>query len=388
MNMAKIAGWLGSLTAVMALALSCADASFEGGGDLGKKSKSNGKSTTDSKGPKDPITADEDESDQVLRLRYGSGVKPRVADYLFVMDNSVSMDNEAAGVAASLSKISKETFPESAKIAVMTTMAAVDPTAASLNTHNDIEKYVCIEKEPGFLDFVSADAVKQFSQCGTEKKSAYSKSVCAEKWFSPYDVNSSNQRCFEAALQSPRFPVGCEPGLLALKQILARNSGKSLFRENAAVNIIFVSDEQRGCKLADTKNSNVSAKDMATTLKDAIYANSKIASLKLHGIIPPPNEVDQGNLWYRDVIAHFSGYSTEISASGADYSGLIEKVIQDKVEIKSSDFVLPSDAKGVIRIEIDGVATSEYEFVSGTHTVKVNKLDPSKPVEVAIRYQP
>jgi len=371
----------------------CADASFEGATAAATKSKGKKGSSTDVKGPQDPITPDEDESDNVLRLRYGKGVTPKVADYLFVMDNSVSMGDDMASVSAGLSGIPKERFPASAKLAVMTTMAANDPTANPLSTlgsnlpvaQADIDRYTCIDKEPGFLDLVNADAVLNFTSCQGPGRAAYSTPLCEDKWFAPYAVNSGGQRCFTAAFQNPRHPVGCEPGLLALKQLFQRHVGKPLFRDNAAVNVIFVSDEMDGCKSAAAKNEGISAATMAQQLKDAAFTNSKIASFKLHGIIPA--SVPVGNLGYQPVIQNLGGYSVTITSSGANYSGLIEQVVDDKVEITSSEFALPTESKGIIRIEIDGVATKDFTFVDGSRTVKVNGLDPSKPVDVAIRYK-
>lgn len=307
--------------AMLMVVYACADASFEGAGAAVGKSKGKKGSSTDVKGPNDPITADEDESDNVLRLRYGKGVTPKLADYLFVMDNSVSMGDDMAKVSAGLSGIPKERFPESAKIAVMTTMAAANPAAAALSTHADIERYDCIDKEPGFLDLINAEALNTFRACSnTRAATNYPTPLCDDKWFAPYAVNAGGQRCFTAAFQNPRHGVGCEPGLLALKQLFQRHAGKPLFRDNAAVNVIFVSDEMDGCTSADTKNQGVAAATMAQQLKVAAFANSKIASFKLHGIIPA--SVPAGNLGYEPVIQNLSGHSVTITANGADYSGL------------------------------------------------------------------
>lgn len=372
----------------LSIAVSCAESDFQGAGGALVKNKPKKQGITGVKGPNDQITSDEDEADNVLRLRYGSSIKPRVADYLFIMDNSVSMNDDMAQVSAGLTGIPKERFPESAKIAVMTTMAARNPSATPLATHVDIDRYACIDKEPGFLDLVNAEAVTSFTNCNNAKgREAYPMPLCDDKWFAPYDVNSSNQRCFTAAFQNPRHGVGCEPGMLALKQLFERHQGKPLFRENAAVNIIFVSDEMDGCAAADATNRGISADAMKQAITTAAFGNSKIATLKIHGIIPA--SVPANNLGYKPVIDLFAGYSTSVAAGAAagNYSNLIEQVVDDKVEMTSSEFALPAGASGVIRIEIDGVATTNFQFLPTSRSVKVTGLDPAKPVEVAIRYK-
>jgi hypothetical protein len=340
-----------------------------------------------------------------VKVRYGKDVKPMVADMLFVVDNSVSMSRYAERVAQGLAAIQKETFPESTRIAVMTTMAAADAQAPSLRAHDDIWKHrdtygSCINKEPGFLALVNKSAVDTFKACrkeGAENASKlaeyqakYSKTVCEASWFKPFDLNQQGDRCFTAALQSPYHGVGCEPGLLALEQIIARNNGKPLFRDNAALSIIFVSDEQAGCEAATTRGDPSKAAETRDRVKTAILANSKVVSIKFHGITPDLGDADimpANTLSYKRVIESVGGKWFNVLAPAQNYNGMVEQLIQAAAEVTVPEFYIPSTAKSVKAVEVDGVATQNYQFDVSKSKVTVQGLDPQKKVEIIIRFE-
>lgn len=386
---------------ILSLFGACGDANFSGG--VAKVSK---KSETCTKHPCNTLVVDTDGFEpNTVKVRYGKDVKPMVADMLFVMDNSVSMSQYSERVAQGLAAIKKETFPESTRIAVMTTMAAEDAQAASLKAHADIWKNrvsygSCINKEPGFLSMVNKAAVDTFKACtkeGTEDasklqgyKDKYSKTVCDESWFKPFDLNPQGDRCFSAALQSPYHAVGCEPGLLALEQIVARNSGKPLFRDNAAISVIFVSDEQHGCEAASTRGDPTKAAETAERIKTAILANSKVVSIKFHGITPDLGNADimpTNTLSYKRVIESVGGKWFNVLEPAQNYNGIIEQVIQAAAEVTVPEFYIPSTAKAVKEVKVDGVATKNYQFDLSKSKVTVQGLDPQKKVEIIIRFE-
>jgi hypothetical protein len=330
-------------------------------------------------------------------VRYGKDIKPSVADFLFVLDNSISMGDDAARVSQGLAAISKETFPESTRIAVMTTMAASNPTAASLVVHGDIKTTSdtinygsCINREPGFLSFVDKASVDTFKSCAGvpfQYAANYAKSACDSGWFQPFDTNSNGDRCFVAALQNSFHAVGCEPGLLALEQLLQRNTGKPIFRENAVVSVIFISDEQEGCSSSATRGNILDAGGTAERLKSAILQNSKVLSVKFNGIIPPVGEVPTNTLSYQAVINHLGGKAFNISNPFADYNSMIDQIIQDKVDNTASEFSIPATANKVTSVEVDGVVTKAFTFDAGRSKVTLQGLDPNKTVDIVIRFE-
>ena len=86
----------------------------------------------------------------------------------------------------------------------------------------------------------------------------------------------------------------CEAGLLAVEQMILRQKGKAIFRDNAAVNIIFITDEQNGCIASETRGEQSTAQRLSKLITD----NSRVASVKLHGIAPAsvPANVNQSRV--------------------------------------------------------------------------------------------
>jgi len=386
MHKAKFFGVMGTLGIFL---VACSDAAFNSSGGSGVSKR-------DKTCSKPPCNKDEDEFEDgdpgSVLVRYGKDIKPSVADYLFVLDNSISMAANATKVGQGLAAIAKETFPESARIAVMTTMAAADPLATSLVAHVDINRNnygACINREPGFLSFVDKASMDAFKSCGppAEYANKYVKTACESGWFKPFDVNSAGDRCFTAALQNSFHAVGCEPGLLALEQLLQRNNGKPLFRENAAVSVIFISDEQEGCTAAATRGNTLDAAGTSNRLRSLIENNSKVLSVKFNGIIPPVGKVPANTLSYANVISAVGGKAFDVSSPTADYNSMIEQLIQAKVDNTASEFSIPATSKKVTSVEVDGVVTSGFTFDSSRSKVSVQGLDPNKTVDIRIRFE-
>ena len=337
----------------------------------------------------DEIAADRIDSENASALKskkfaFGKSVTPLVADYLFVLDNSVSMVKYSQKVANGLAAIPASSFPQSSKLAVMTTMVADNPLAASLVTHRDINRqdYTCIDKEPGFLELIDAKSFRRFRGCSglrSDYAAKYALDACEEKWFEPFAVNNQGQRCFSAALQNSFAPVGCEAGLLALEQILIRNAGTSLFREGAAVNVIFVSDEQGGCTAAETRGQFSDAKKLVEMIK----ANSGASSVKFHGIIPL--SVPDGVRKYSTEILATGGVAIAMDQDRADYRDVIQRIIESRADLTSSDFDLGESVREILRVEVNGILRNDFEF-DARQTVRIPNLDPTQPSEIVVEY--
>jgi hypothetical protein len=315
---------------------------------------------------------------------YGNDVKPVVADYLFVWDNSVSMVKYSQKVAAGLAAIPKDSFPNSSQVAVMTTMAAADPLADVLDPHPDINRkdYACIEQEPGFLSLVDSSAVRRYKSCAglrPDYAAKYALDPCDHGWFKPFETNANGDRCFAAALQSAYHPVGCEAGLYAVEQMIQRQKGKPLFRDNAAVNIIFITDEQEGCFASETRGE----RSTAQRLSEIISANSRVVSVKLHGIVPAtvPTNVRSDK---REIEAS-GGIFIPMTEDRTDYREVIQKIVESKIDIASAEFKLPEGTRAVKSITVNGVPTRDFEF-DGITNLRILNLDPDKTSDIAVEY--
>jgi hypothetical protein len=354
------------------------------GGTSDGSGPSDKSASSDGSGPSDRSASADAEGLKLKKFSFGKSVTPVVADYLFVLDNSVSMVKYAQKVANGLAAIPPSSFPESSKLAVMTTMVAENPLAASVVAHQDINRqdYTCIDREPGFLELVDAESVRRFRSCSgvrSDYVSKYAIETCEQKWFDPFAHNAAGQRCFSAALQNPFSPVGCEAGLLALEQILKRNAKKPLFRSSAAVNVIFVSDEQEGCKTPETRGQFSDA----TKLVQMIKANSGASSVKFHGVIPAT--VSDGIRKYATEINATGGIAIPIDQDRADYRDVIQKIIEAKSDITSSIFDLGEVAQGIVNVEVNGARINDFEF-DGQRSVKIPNLDAAQPTQIVIQY--
>jgi hypothetical protein len=130
-----------------------------------------------------------------------------------------------------------------------------------------------------------------------------SKPGCSETWFSPTAVDTSGATCLSAAVQLAPIGTGIEAGIVTLEQFLKKSSGESkkLFRDNAKVNIVLVSDtHESGYEDAalstDRYFGTPGARKTRPVLGDLQAAiqqnNSLVSSFKVHGIVPMP---ERGN---------------------------------------------------------------------------------------------
>ena len=95
--------------------------------------------------------------------------------------------------------------------------------------------------------------------------------------------NSSGESCIAAATQSTFSSLGVEAGIHAVEQLFLKHSGQALFRPNALVNIIFVSDtHDPGINSQQLKDARASYAE----LLDLASVDNRIASLKFHALAP------------------------------------------------------------------------------------------------------
>lgn len=344
----------------------CSDSSFSGGTKIRTKQQDS------------PATGT-----ATFQITHKPETKVSDAYYLFVLDNSVSMVQYAVKVATGLTAIPESIFPPSTHLGVITTMAA--KTTAARETHADILRYAGINQEPGFLKLIDQPAIAAFKNntaIAASHRNKYAIDGCDQGWFGPYATNSQGHRCFQAALQNPFTAVGCEPGLLAAHQFIEISAADSLFRDGAAVNIVFISDEQDGCNSTDTK-----AGKSFSEIKDAITRKNSIKSLKIHGIVPAT--APAGNTSYKNVIEESGGQYFNIADNAADYRTLIQTIIENGSIDEGTSISLPQRVTAVSSVTVDGmpIAETDYRF-DGMATVEIFKLSKERPSEIEIRYLP
>lgn len=210
-----------------------------------------------------------------------SGPRAAKTDFLFIFDNSGSMRPALDSVARGFEGLRDARWPADSRIAVMTTLPG-DPR--NLNrVHLEVNEYTNIEREPGFLNFISAGAVRAFAAVvgRTTIETSYPIPVCNKDWFLPAERNTTGVSCLRAAFQSKFFGVGAEAGLTAVFQLVQKRA--AAFRHNSHVQVVFVSDTQDPGK--DSSNL-IAIRPTFQQLKAAFQRKTSIATLRIHGVVP------------------------------------------------------------------------------------------------------
>jgi len=308
------------------------------------------------------------------------------ADFLFVMDNSVSMDTVLKPTLNGLLKLSSPDWPIDSMIGVITTMPSrLDDYT---RVHQDVDKVDypgVIDKEPGFLSLVDDASIKDFLAV-SPTNSSYKMRGCSG-WFKPGELNPDGAPCFAAHFQSPLHAVFVEAGLTAIKQFAEKNSSKAIFRPNAFVHLVIVSDANDPG--GDSKEL-LQIRPNFAAIKSAIYKSNAIAGLKLHGIIPfrvcGPETQRMPQL--------LGVYEKEIDASGGikldictatDYSPLLKKIATSSSP--EPKFQLPENVSEIVKILVDGVQYRGKVESLAPNLISFPELDPKINVKVTIQYR-
>lgn len=330
-----------------------------------------------------PLPPEEDSSKN-LSLTYGNP-NPKV-DYLFVVDNSVSMNSIIDAVRSGFNEILKkpEVFSKDSRLAVMSTMIG-DP-----NNFDAIgpptKGYTGIELEPSFLQFVNKARIQMYKSSVPAKAALWPLNGCDNEWFAPTEVDSEGRPCLDAALQSTFSGLGVEAGIHAFHQLLMKRGTTPTFRDEALVNIIFVSDTHdpgtNAVNLVETRPS-------LQMLKDRLMGSNKVKGIKFHAIAPQdPCQADGGEQVYDRsyyTLADQSGGEKGDSCRLNDYTALLSKMIANG-EVQDPTFKLDPSAVEVIKVEVDGTEVP-YVFNKDERTVRIEGLSPLKSVNVSISYR-
>jgi hypothetical protein len=406
-----------SLSAVMLL-IACDGANFGGGGGgLSQKEKKEKKDSaaddddTDSDTDKDDLgDIDLGDSDHVKEVtldnntdgnasavyddtesgvrkevfNFGVEVKAPLVDFVFVIDNSVSMKQIVTNTASGFDSLaSDKVWPERAQIAVMSTM--VGDRANLKTTHPGISRYNGIDQEPGFLEFVDKKAIADYKAAVPKFAGEWPVTGCSEKWFKPADKNSAGDSCFKAHTQSSNHGVGCEPGITAVSQFLDKNKGQARFRKGALVNFVFVSDtHDPGCGNNDLKTQL----PQLTAIRTKLETDNVITGLKFHALAPAAKctgEELYGKSYYSLVDAT-KGYK-EDPCNLKDYSAFIRQMVVEATKQEDGVFVLSKDPKKIIKVVVDGKTTDEYEYDENKGTIVLKDLSAGEDHKIEIIYQ-
>jgi len=314
----------------------------------------------------------------LVREQFGVGanVSTHVADYLFVVDNSVSMGSLLELVRSGFASIGDgEVFPKKTRIAVMNTLPANPDREKRL--HPAVKHSVGLARSPGFMGFVDGPRIAKFRKMASpEMAERFSEDGCSP-WFRPTQTNENGVSCLVAHTQVELAPTAVEAGLTAFGQFLAANTGTATFRTGAAINVIFVSDtHDPGMKLEAVKAEKRAAvealiEDRPTyaDLLELVELDHEPASFRLHAIAPMGKEATDlaegnhqtpcGEAWFGIEPSYFNaamdsgGVMADICEI-EDYGPIIERIARDGAVMANPVFSLGHSTASVQSVTVNG----------------------------------
>lgn len=317
----------------------------------------------------------------VALLSYG--LNDPAIDYLFVLDNSGSMSRVITRINEAFAGLVQDaTFPRNSKVAVMTTMVA-DPNNFNV-VSNDVSLYRDINDEPGFLDFVDQASIQKFRDTGSGYASRYPADGCANKWFSPEDLNGQGSPCLSAATQNAISGIGLEAGITAYEQLIQKHKENQLFREDALLNVIFVSDTHDPGK--NNQNYITNRKNYAQL--DALTKNyQKISSLKFHAMAPAKKcgGEDTWDFSYYTLADASKGVKGDV-CTAVSFVDFLEKMVAAST-VQEPVFKLTKKATEILSVSVEGELTEDYTLSEDGLSVRIEGLDPGKKVGVIIEFE-
>ncbi len=316
---------------------------------------------------------------------FGPKAKAPMVDFVFVIDNSVSMQEILTNTASGFDSLANDdVWPTRSMISVMSTM--VGDRSNLTKTHPGISRYNGIDSEPGFLDFVDEKSIKSFRSVAAKGVlDKWSIDGCAGKWFKPEEKNANGQSCFKSHTQSTNHAVGCEAGITAVAQFLEKNKGKSRFRKGALVNIIFVSDtHDPGCDNKDLKN-NIPSLD---AIKTKLSADNSVVGLKFHALAPDDKctSEDLNGESYFPLITATKGLKND-PCKIKDYSAFIKDMVVEAVKPESGVFIMSKTPTKILKVLVDGKAVTDYVFEKDTGILTISSLSNTSDQKIEVTYK-
>ncbi len=321
-----------------------------------------------------------------------------VADFLFVVDDSISMRNVVTELRRGMvsMRVKRDRFPANTRIAVMHTTPAdpADRTMPHLSAWNDEHAH----QEPGFLGLVDGERIATYQAATSGRRRRWRGPGCTA-WFAPDDRAANGWLCLATHLTRPRLRGGgdglgrAEAGLVALRQWLEDTEGTPRFRAGAAVNVVFVSDthdpglgararERRPDWAAELDAERPDFAELVGLVDDPV------ASFRVHAIAPAPGS-DCGEDFlaptYFDVVREAGGETADICTAD-DYAELVGRIAQSGSRRQRPVLRLGYPAAGIRSVRMDGVPV-DWSFTRDPQAIRIHVEAADTVRRVAVRYE-
>ncbi len=339
------------------------------------------------------LEVEEDERAQLRRERFSFGGEELtpLADYLFVVDDSVSMESVIDPLRQGFSSLAHEgVFPPRSRIAVMNTQPGDYQNLQ--RWHPTVLRSWALRGSPGFLRLVDGDALESYRQrLGPERAGLFAHRGC-QAWFAPQERGAGGVSCLEAHTQIGLVAYRAEAGLHAFKQLLLVRGEQPLFRPGAAANVIFVSDtHDPGFQPSQAKPElDAQLEDLYARqpdfdeLQELVLAANLVSSFRVHAIAPQSLCSEP---WlepsYFDVTEQSGGVSLDICVE-RDYAPLVREIVRSGALQQQPLFALSVPAAAVETVLVDGEAVSFT--LEGERVLALDLELPGRRADVEVVY--
>ena len=310
-----------------------------------------------------------------------------IADYLFVIDSSVSMTGILKDVRAGLRTLGQDGFPPGTQIAVMTTTpAALDGSGEPFAAVVDLEE---ARLDPGFQKLIDGESIVNWKNARAAERNT--NDGCNGGWFSPNDTNDNGVPCILAITAIPLYAAHAEAGLVSVKQLLTSRGDEPLFRDGAAANIVFISDtHDPGLEEGMARDALIKFRPDYSELKALVGHANVVSSLRVHAIAPK-TECVETERWkdigpsYFDVAEASGGMIFDVCTT-TDYSAVLRDVTKYGARPTHGVLTLANPASEVIGVEVNGEAVP-FTVKRGGKVVKLDGKLPEINASVKISYR-
>lgn len=290
-------------------------------------------------------------------FRLGAGPTP-VVDYLFVIDDSVSMKQVLGRFRRGMRHLAEPgVFPQQARLAVLHTTPA-DP-ADPHRAHPAVRQNSEADLLPGFQELVDGAAIAAYLTDAPAAFRARFPLAGCRAWFAPADRSPDGPSCLQAHSQLGLVHSRAEAGLVALAQWLEALEAAEVpqFRAGAAVNVVFVSDTHDpglppGARDTEVGQDLLELQPTFDDLRDRL--NVPVASLRVHAIAP---RARCGEAWdvpaYHDVAEASGGVVADVCTLD-DYSALVRKIAHSGARVQEPVVRLGRSPEAVLSVTLDG----------------------------------
>lgn len=327
------------------------------------------------------------DSDATVRVEVFAAAEgpTAVADYLFVLDESVSMIQILRQFRQGLRSLSRPgVFPRRARVAFMN-MTPGDPEDLS-QPHPAVRVTNNESLAPGFLHLVSEPRIRAFREAsGARIQDRFPKEGCTS-WFAPDATNAQGEPCLLAHAQISFARTRAEAGLVALEQWLSL--AEEPVRAGAAVNVIFISDTHDP-GLPPRKLARENPDDLALLEEQPDLAELEslldlpVASFRLHAIAPESQCAEPFARQSYFEVAEASGGLIADVCTEVDYAGLVADIARTGATTDRSVLRLGHLPAGVAAVEIDGERV-DHSVVD--QAVLLDPLDLEDAREIRVAY--